>query len=387
MQSAPGMRHSRREAGAVAHDPHAGGAVVVAPRDAGRRPRAVDVALVRVHRGRQEHHHVGHVGEHAAEERAEDRRAPHRAELVVAGEGVGAVAPQAHVHVAARPGLVGRHLGHERDAGAEAVGRLLQALLEHDVAVGHGQRVGVADVELVLADAPLALRALDGHARPAQVAAHRRGDVLGAGALQQVVVLEVPAGGVEVGVAAGRRVAVRRAVEVVLELGGGHRREPLPGRGVDLAPQHRPGGDGDRGVVADAGDVAQHQRRAVEPVGGAQGGEVGNQVHVAVAELPVGEVVAGDRLHLHVGGEQVVAPVRAVGRHLVEEHAGVVALAHEPAVVVGEPDDDGVDGVGRHRVAQGVEGEHPLVAARVGRGNRGHVHLRLSRRNILRCDA
>ena len=74
---------------------------------------------------------------------------------------------------------------------------------------------------------------------------------------------------------------------------------------------------------------------------------------------------------------------------LVEEEAGVVALAHEAAVVVGEDDDDGVDGVAGHGLAEGVEREHSLGSTGVGR-DRGagvgrHDHLRLSRRNIPFC--
>ncbi len=64
-----------------------------------------------------------------------------------------------------RPGPSRVRLRHEGDAHALLVGDLLQALLEDDVTVGHLERIGVADVELVLAEAPLALRVLDGDAR------------------------------------------------------------------------------------------------------------------------------------------------------------------------------------------------------------------------------
>jgi hypothetical protein len=66
-------------------------------------------------------------------------------------------------------------------------------------------------------------------------------------------------------------------------------------------------------------------------------------VHVAVAELPVGEGVARHRLHLHVDGEEIVAGVAARACDLVHEHLGVEALAHEAAVVVGEARDHGLD--------------------------------------------
>ena len=150
MQSAPGMRHSMRRLWPVADHAEAGGAVVVAPREPRRRPRAVDVALVRVDRRRVEHHHVGHVRDPAAEEPAERVGALH-GPSVRRREGVLAVAPQAEVDVAARAGAVGGELRHEGDAQARRVGELLQALLEDDVAVGHLERFGVAHVDLVLA--------------------------------------------------------------------------------------------------------------------------------------------------------------------------------------------------------------------------------------------
>ena len=78
-----------------------------------------------------------------------------------------------------------------------------------------------------------------------------------------------------------------------------------------------------------------------------QRGEVGDEVDVAVAEVPAGELVAGHRLHLEVGGEQVVAAVGAVGGHVLEEEVGREALAAQPAVVVGEAGDDRVDLAGR----------------------------------------
>src|SRR5581483_11875389 len=190
---------------ALAHHPEPGGSVVAAPGDAGGRPRAVDVALVGVDRRREQRHHVGDMSETAADEPAQLVRglavAPRR-------ERVLRVAPEAQVHVARRAG---------------AVGLLLQALLVDRVAVGHLEDRCVPDVQLVLAAPPLALRALDRYARTVEVAAHGGVEVLGAGALQQLVVLEVPARRFRVGEATAGRVAVRGAEQVVLELGARHR--------------------------------------------------------------------------------------------------------------------------------------------------------------------
>src|SRR5688572_4841943 len=79
-----------------------GRAIVVAPCEPRRRPRAVDVALVRVHRRRIENHHFGRVRDPAAEEPAESVRALERSQRFVAGERILTVAPETEVDVAAR---------------------------------------------------------------------------------------------------------------------------------------------------------------------------------------------------------------------------------------------------------------------------------------------
>ena len=94
------------------------------------------------------------------------------------------------------------------------------------------------------------------------------------------------------------------------------------------------------------GDVAEHQRGAVEPRDPAQRRQVGHDPEVAVALLPVGHRVARDRIHLHVEREQVVAALDAVVDDLVEEVLDLDPLAEQPALHVGERGDDGVDRAG-----------------------------------------
>ena len=53
--------------------------------------------------------------------------------------------------------------------------------------------------------------------------------------------------------------------------------------------------------------VADHQRGPVQPRQLSKRPQVRREVHVPVAEIPVGKFVPWDGLHLHVHGEQVVA--------------------------------------------------------------------------------
>jgi hypothetical protein len=91
------------------------------------------------------------------------------------------------------------------------------------------------------------------------------------------------------------------------------------------------------------GDVADHERRAVQPGDPPQRLKVGHDPEVAVALLPVGHLVPGDRLHLHVEGEQVVAALDAVLGDVVEEVLDVDPLSEQPPLHVGKGGDDRVD--------------------------------------------
>ncbi len=64
---------------------------------------------------------------------------------------------------------------------------------------------------------------------------------------------------------------------------------------------------------------AQHQGGAVQPAGDAHRLQIGHHVKIAVAPLPVRVAIAGDRIHLHIHGQQVIAGVRPVPRHVIEE--------------------------------------------------------------------
>ena len=104
----------------------------------------------------------------------------------------------------------------------------------------HGQRLGVAEGDLVLAEVALALGALRaGRRRPSRcgsgAAAARPGR------LEQRVVHVVQVGGGEVAVAAPPGVLVGVAVDAELQLGAGVGGQPVLGQPVELAAQDLPG--------------------------------------------------------------------------------------------------------------------------------------------------
>ena len=299
---------------------------------------------------------LGHFVHPAPQEPAELVGNLQRSGRDLTGEHVRVALPQAHMDVAARTGLARMGLGHEGDAQPERVGRLLHALLHEDVPVGHLQDLGVADVHLVLAASPFALGGLNRDPGACQVPAH--GPVVGllASPLQEVVVLDVPTDRTQIGVARLGRGPVAVFEDEVLELGGGFGRVAHGGGPLQLLAENRPGRHRHRLVSHCVVEIAQHDGGAVEPVGPPQGGQVGHHVEVAVSLFPVGIAVAGDRFHLHVDREQVVAGMGAVGVNVVEEEAGVVALPVQPSVMVGEPDHDGVDLVRLDQVPQFIDG-------------------------------
>ncbi len=81
-------------------------------------------------------------------------------------------------------------------------------------------------------------------------------------------------------------------------------------------------------------------------------------MEVAVAALPARHRVAGLGVHLHVEREQVVAALEGPWLDLLEEEVRLLALAHQPALHVGEGADDRVDRPGLDLFGELVEREH-----------------------------
>ncbi len=71
--------------------------------------------------------------------------------------------------------------------------------------------------------------------------------------------------------------------------------------------------------------------------------EVEGELHVAVALVPRRHLVAVDGVHVDVDAQEVVAALGPLLDDVVEEVLPVQALALQPALHVGEGDDDGVD--------------------------------------------
>ena len=108
-------------------------------------------------------------------------------------------------------------------------------------------------------------------------------------------------------------------------------------------------------------EIAHHERGRLEPGDAPDRGEVGPQREVAVAEVPVREAVAGQRRHVGVDREEVVAGVQLAlaPPQLLEPVVPGHALAKEPALQVGEHHEDGVDAPHLDLVGELVRPNHP----------------------------
>ena len=144
--------------------------------------------------------------------------------------------PQAHVDVA-RVALALVVLGHERERAAVQVGDLLGPVLVDRMVVGHRQRVGIAEVDLVLAEVALALGVLHTDAGPGHAEPDRADDVLDHGRAEDRVVDVVRVRGDQVVVALRPGLVEAVAEEHELELRSGLGRPSPLGQPVELAAQ------------------------------------------------------------------------------------------------------------------------------------------------------
>ena len=236
-----------------------------------------------------------------------------------------------------------------------AVRDLLDAVLDNDVAIGHLQGIRIADVDFLLARPPLAFGVLDRDAGGLQPLADGAHDAFLLGGLQDVIILDIGAGGLQAMEALGSRALVALVEQVELELGRAqgahlHGRQPR-----DLFFQHRA-----RAVrhimMVMVEDVGDDERRILEPRNSPQRRQVRLHDEIAVALVPARRLVAGHRLHIDVVGQQIVAAVRLlVGAF--HEVFGLEPLADQPALHVDHGDEHGIDGARADCCLQLREGE------------------------------
>ncbi len=273
-------------------------------------------------------------------------------------------------------------LGHEGDRLSLLGGDLLGGVLVDHVVVRGLERLGVEEPDLVLAEVALALGALDVEPGVEHVGADRAQQRLGPAGAEDRVVDVVLVDRREVVPAGVGGVLVAGVEGDELQLGAGEGLPAVLGAAVELAAQDPARRLGDGGVVGPL-EVALHERSSGQ-VGEQPGGAlVEHELHVAVPALPRRDRVPVDGVHVDIDGEQVVAALGAVSDHVVGEVAAVQPLALQPALHVGEPDDDRVDRAVVDATQQVLHREMAVVAqvGHVGPIPRGHAAARPCRRS------
>ena len=202
--------------------------------------------------------------------------------------------------------------------------------------------LGVRDVDLVLAAAGLALGRLDRDTGPDHLVADATQDVLLARRLEELVVLDAVGVGDEPAPALVGSLLEGVQEQEELELGGAPHGEPALVGPLDLSLQDASGRHLDR-AAGGIEQVADDEGRAVQPRQDAGRREVGGGDQVAVAGVPVREPVPGQRVHVDVDREQVVAHLDPVFAGVVEKERAGDPLADRSALDVGEGEDDRVD--------------------------------------------
>ena len=159
--------------------------------------------------------------------------------------------------------------------------------------------------------------------------------------LQDVVVLDVIAGGLGLLVVFFVDVLVALVEQIEFELGGEHTGIAAIGQPRDLLLQ-----DAARAVrqvvIVVVLHVAQDQRGIFKPADPAQGGQVRLQNEVAIALGPAGRCVARHGLHVDIVGQQVIAAMRFLVA-AVEEIFGLETLADQASLHVHHAGEHGID--------------------------------------------
>ena len=213
---------------------------------------------------------------------------------------------------------------------------------------------------------------LDRDSRPLHPEPHLSHEVLVARGREDVVVHDVRNGGGQIPVALFGGILEAVPVEVELELRRKHGRVAERVGSLVLLEQNLSGRGDDRAAVL-PGDVAEHERRPLQPRNSPERREIRNDREVAVAAFPIRHGVARNRIHLHIERQQIVATLDAMVDDVLEEVLPLDALADQPSLHVGEGGDDRVDRPGLHLLPEVVDGEHPLQRAGASAPRRGAV--------------
>ena len=163
------------------------------------------------------------------------------------------------------PGPLHVVLRHERERTTVEPGDLLGRVLVDGVTIGHLERLGVLEVDLVLAEPRLTLRELHRDPRVVDAVADRADEVLVAGGLEHVVVLDVGAVRREAGVPRCRRLLVAVAEQDELQLRPALDRVPGLLGARDLATQDLAGRDLDRVAGGRVEEIAEDERGLLQP--------------------------------------------------------------------------------------------------------------------------
>ena len=259
-------------------------------------------------------------------------------------------------------------LGHEGGRQPGLGRQLLDRVLVERVPIRHLERIGVAEVYLLLAEAPFGLRELDLDADVIEVAAHGLQERLVLGRLQNVIVAAIGRGRVEALI-----VLVPGGLEAVLEqekfqLGRAFDAEAERRRFLDLTLEDCARRDGDGCARVLIAQIAQHHRGLVMPGHAMEGREIGCVVAIVISGVPAGQREAGARVHVHVDDEDVERTMQAlIAERRLQEGAAGDALAHQAAPDVGRRAHHGVDVAARDQRfdARSVERVHAVLSDRL----------------------
>jgi hypothetical protein len=232
-------------------------------------------------------------------------------------------------------------LGHKGDGVSFLSRYLLRAVLVDRVSVCGREGAVELEVDLVLPEVALALGVL--HREPGR--SHGVPDApqqrLDARRPEQRVVHIVVVGGLEVPIPLAPRFFIRVHEDEELQLRPDEGFEAALGEALELALEDLARRRHHCGAVLPH-QVARHERRPLLPGHDPHRREIRLEDEVAVAPLPRGHRVALHGVHVHVHGQEIVAPFGVVLDDLVEEVGRGEPLALQPPLHVRHRYEDGV---------------------------------------------